>query len=329
MRRREFIAALGSAAAWPLAARAQPGERMRRVGALMSIYNDDPEGGAEMAALRQGLVEHGWIEGRTIDIAVRWPGGNIELIEGLAKELVELKPDALLSRSTPTTAALKRESGGIPIVFVNVAEPVEQGFVQSLARPGGNITGFTNFEASVGSKMLQLLKEIDPRIVRVAVIYNPQTAPFAGSYVRTVETAAASLGVETIAMPVQSDSAIEAAMAASAQQPGGGLVAIPDTFTNERRDLIVALAERMRLPAVYGLLYFARSGGLMAYAVDAHDLMYRAADYVDRILRGTRPADLPVQQPIRFVSVFNLKTAKALGLTIPPNLLALADEVIE
>jgi len=328
MKRREFIAGLGGAAAWPLAAWAQV-ERLRRIGVLMSVLNDDPEGPAEMAALRQRLAEHGWVEGRTIDIAVRWAGGNIRLIESLAKELVGLKPDVLLSRSTPTTAALKRESGGIPIVFVNVAEPAEQGLVQSLARPGGNITGFTNFEASVGSKMLQLLKEIDPRIVRVVVIYNPRTAPFAGSYVRSMGAAATSLGVETIATPVQSDSDIEAALTAFARQPGGGLIAIPDAFTAERRDLITALAERMRLPAMYGLLYFARSGGLTTYAVDARDLMHRAADYVDRILSGTRAADLPVQQPTKFDLIINLKTAKALGIEVPPNLLAIAQEVIE
>src|SRR5215470_3060577 len=251
-------------------------------------------------------------------------------IESLAKELVELKPDVLLSRSTPTTAALKRESGdGIPIVFVNVAEPVEQGLVQSLARPGANVTGFTNFEASIGSNMLQLLKQIDPRIVRVLVLYNPQTAPFSGSYVRPMEAAAASLGVETIAMPVQSDSDIEAAITVSARQPGGGLIVIPDTFTVGRRDLIIALAQRMHLPAVYGSPFFARSGGLMAYTVDSRDLMHRAANYVDRILRGESPADLPVQQPTKFRLTINMKAAKALGLTVPASLLALADEVIE
>jgi putative tryptophan/tyrosine transport system substrate-binding protein len=329
MRRREFIAGLGGAAAWPLAAGAQQGERVRRVGVLMTLLDDDPDAQAEMAALHQGLAEHGWIVGRTIDITVRWSSGSIELIESLAKELIALKPDVLLSRSTPTTTALKRDSDGIPIVFVNVAEPVEQGFVQSLARPGGNITGFTNFETSVGTKMLQVLKEIDPRIVRVVVIYNPRTAPYARSYVRPMEAASASLGVETIAMPVQSDSDIEAVMTASAQQPDSGLVVIPDSFTGARRDLIIALAERMRLPAVYSTPYFTRSGGLVVYAVDARDLMHRAAAYVDRILRGTRPADLPLQQPIRFVSVVNLKAAKALGLTVPPTLLAIADEVIE
>jgi putative ABC transport system substrate-binding protein len=270
-------------------------------------------------------VERGWIEGRTIDVAVQWASGDP--IKA-AKELVGAKPDVLVSRSTPMTAALNNERGLIPLVFVNVAEPVEQGLVQSLSQPGRNITGFTNLEASVGSKMLQLLKEIDPQIVRVAVIYNPQTAPFARSYVRPMESALANLGVETTAMPVHNESDIEAAMMGAAG-PGGGLVVIPDAYTFERRDLVVALARRLRLPAVYGIRYFARGGGLMVYAVDARDLMHRAADYVDRILRGARAADLPVGLPTKFELLVNLKTAKALGLEIPPNLLALADEVIE
>jgi putative tryptophan/tyrosine transport system substrate-binding protein len=286
----------------------------------MPFHNDDPDGQAEIVVLRRGLAEHGWIEGRTIDVAVQWAGGDG--IEASAKGLVGAKPDVLLSRSTPMTAALDNERGLIPLVFVNVAEPVEQGLVQSLTQPGRNITGFTNLEASVSSKMLQLLKEIDPRIIRVVAIYNPQTAPFAGSYLRPMESAATSLGVETIAMPVQNDSDIEAAMMA-AVQPGGGLVAIPDTYTFERRDLVIALARRLRLPAVYGSPYFARSGGLMAYAADTRDLMRRAADYIDRILRGARPADLPVGLPTKFELVVNLKTAKALGLQVPPQLLAL------
>jgi putative ABC transport system substrate-binding protein len=326
VRRREFIAGLG-AAAWPLAARPQQGDRVRRIGVLMPFQNDDPDGQAEVAALRRGLAERGWIEGRTIDVAVQWVGDDP--VEASAKELVGAKPDVLLSRSTPTTAALINERGLIPLVFVNVAEPVEQRLVQSFSQPGTNITGFTNLEASAGSKMMQLLKEIDPQIVRVVVIYNPQTAPFAGSYVRPMETAAAGLGVETIDVPVQSDSDIEAAMMASARQRGGGLVAIPDSFTASRRELVIALAERTHLPAVYGVRYFARSGGLMVYTVDARDLMRRAADYVDRILRGAKPAGLPVQLPTKFELIVNLKTAKTLGLTVPATLLAVADEVIE
>jgi len=328
MKRRTFIAGLG-AAAWPLVALAQQTDRIRRVGVLMSYPKDDPEGLAEMAAFRQGLVEHGWIEGHTIDIAVRWPGGNIELAEAFAKELVGLKPDVLISASTPATAALQKEGGRIPIVFVGVSGPVEQGFVQSLARPGGNITGFSYIEASVSSKMLQLLKEIDRRIVRVAVIYNPQTAPYAGMFMHSMEDSRASLGVEVMPMLVQSASEIEAGMMAFAQQPGSGLAAIPDSFMLGHRDQVTALAARMRIPAVYGNPSFLRSGGLMVYAADPRDLIHRAAAYVDRILRGDRPADLPVQQPTRYQLAINIKTAKALGLEIPPTLLALADEVIE
>jgi putative ABC transport system substrate-binding protein len=329
MKRREFITLLGGAATWPVTAIAQQAERMRRVGVLMNSVNDDPDGLAEMAALRQKLAEHGWIEGRTIGIEVRWPGANIELTEALAKELVGLRPDVLVSRTTPATVALKKESGIIPIVFVNITEPVEQGFVQSFARPGGYLTGFTNFEASVGGKMVQLLKEMDPRIGRVAVIYNSRTAPFAGLHVHSVESAAPGLAIEAVTMLVQNEADIEAAITTFSRQPGGGLVAIPDTFTRQYRDLIIALAARNRLPTIYSYSESTAIGGLMAYAADAHDLMHRAGDYVDRILKGAKPADLPVQEPTKFQLVINLKTAKALELTVPPNLLAIADEVIE
>jgi putative tryptophan/tyrosine transport system substrate-binding protein len=330
MIRRHFITLLGgAAAAWPLAAWAQQGERMRRVGVLMSVVKDDPGGLTEIAAFRQGLAELGWVEGRNIDIEFRWPGSDIASAEAFAKELVELKPDVLLARSTPTTAALKRETSVIPIVFVNVSEPVEQGFVQSLARPGGNITGFTNFEAAIGGKWLQLLKEVDPRIKRVAIIYNPQTAPFAGVFLRSVQSAAPGLAVEDVAMSVQSDGDIEAAITAFSQRPGGGLVAIPDSFTGQHRDLIVALAARNNLPTLYSNIVSTPIGGLMAYAVDSRALMQRAADYIDRVLKGEKVGDLPVQAPAKFELSINLKTAKALGLTIPPGLLATADDVIE
>jgi putative tryptophan/tyrosine transport system substrate-binding protein len=325
MRRREFIAGLGAAAS-PLAAGAQQPDRIRRVGMLMNTVNDDPEGPTQMAGFRQGLAEHGRIEGRTIDIEVRWPGANIELIEKFAKELVGLKPDVLLSRSTPTTAALKRESGIIPIVFVAIVEPVEQGFVQSFARPGGYLTGFTNFEPSIGGKMMQFLKEIDPRIGRVAAIYNPQTAPYAELYVRSMEAAAPRLAVEAATMPVHNEVDIEAAMTAFARRPGGGLVAIPDSFTRQHVDLIIALAARNRLPAIYS---YNAVGNLMAYFQDERDVMYRAADYVDRILKGAKPAELPVQEPTRFKFVINRKVANALGLTISPQLYIFASEVIE
>ena len=330
MNRREIIAALGAVAASPLLALAQPGEQMRRVGVLMSFLQDDPAGAAEVAALRQGLADLGWIEGRNIRIELRWHGGDVERAQALAKELVALKLDVLLARSTPATAALKRETDTIPIVFANIAaEPMESGFVQTLARPGGHITGFTSFEAAIGGKWLQLLKEADPRISRIAAIYNPETAPYAGLFLRSAQSAAPTLAVQIVDMPVRSDADIEAALATFASKPGGGLITIPDSFASERRDTIIALAARHRLPALYSTPSFTPSGGLMAYAVDTRDTMRRAAGYVDRILKGAKPADLPVQAPARFELSINLKTARTLGLEIRPTLLASADEVIE
>jgi ABC-type uncharacterized transport system substrate-binding protein len=328
MRRRDFLVAALGAAAWPLALRAQQGE-MRRVGVLMSFLHDDPAGIKDVAAFRQGLVDFGWVEGRNIHIELRWAGGDVERAQVLAKELVGLKPDVLLARSTPTTDALKSETSVIPIVFVNVAEPIESGFVQTLARSGGHITGFTNFEASIGGKWLQLLKEADPRIVRIAIIYNPKTAPFAPLFLRSVQSAALTLAVQIVDMPVQGDADIETAVAMFTREPGGGLIAIPDSFTAGRRDVIIALAARHRLPALYSTPSFTPSGGLMAYAVDSRDTMQRAAGYVDRILKGAKPADLPVQAPAKFELSINLKTAKTLGLDLGPTLLARADEVIE
>jgi len=329
MNRREIIAALGASAVSPLSALAQQGGQMRSVGVLMSFVPDDPPGVADVVAFRQRLTELGWIEGQNIRIEFRWPGSDVERAEVLAKELVALKPDVLLARSTPTTAALRRETDTIPIVFVNIAEPIESGFVQTLARPGGNITGFTNFESSIGGKWLQLLKEADPRIVRIAIIYNPRTAPFAGLFLRSVQSAAASLALQIVDMPVHSDGNIEAAMVVFAQEPGGGLIAIPDTFTIGRRDMIIGLAARHRLPALYPTPSFTRSGGLMAYAVETRDAIQRAAGYIDRILRGAKPADLSVQAPAKFELSINLKTAKALGLDLSPMLIARADELIE
>jgi putative ABC transport system substrate-binding protein len=295
----------------------------------MNVVQEDPGGPADVMAFRHGLADLGWIEGRNIHVEFRWPGGDIDRVQTLAKELVGLRPDVLIGRSTPTTAALKQETTTIPIIFVNVTEPAEQGFVQSLARPGGNITGFTNFEASIGGKWLQLLKEVDPRIARVAVIFNPQTAPFAGLFLRSVESAAPTFAVEAVAMPIQSDADIETALSMFAAQPSSGLIAIPDSFTGQHRDLIIALAARYRLPALYAIPSATPSGGLMAYAVDTRDTMRRAAGYVDRILKGAKPADLPVQQAARFQLSINLKTAKAIGLDVAPNLAARADEVIE
>jgi putative tryptophan/tyrosine transport system substrate-binding protein len=331
MKRREFIAGLGGAAAWPLTARAQQQAlpHQRRLGVLMGALPGDPGGQAEVGAFVKALAELGWVEGRNIAIAYRWSGADIALTEISANELMAFNPDILLARSTPPTIALQRATTTIPIVFVNVAEPISSGIVSNTVRPGGNVTGFTNFEASIGGKWLQLLKEVDPRLVRIGIIYNSQTAPFAGLFLRSVETAAPTVGVEIVAMPVQSEADIAAALMSLAQRPGSGLVQILDTYTLEHRDTIIALAARLRLPVLYSNRVATPSGGLMAYAVDDLNQFHRAATYVDRILNGAKPADLPVQQPTRFELSINLKTARALGLEVPPSVLALADEVIE
>jgi putative ABC transport system substrate-binding protein len=329
VKRRQFIALVGGAAAWPLGARAQQPDRPRRIGVLMSLPEGDPGGQAEVDALQQGLRDLGWVEGHNIHIDYRWPGGDIERARALAKEMVALKPEVLVTRSTPATLALKAETSTIPIVFVAVAEPNVSGLVESLGRPGGNITGFTNFEASLGGKLMELLKQVSPHLKRASFLFNPATAPYAQSYLRSAQTASAALAVEPVASPVQNDADIEAAVTAIARAPGGGLIGIPDTFIQQRRDLIITLVGRYRLPAIYANRVWAPSGGLMSYAVDTLDLLRRAAAYVDGILKGAKPTDLPVQQPTKFELIINLKTAKALGLEIPPTLLATADEVIE
>jgi putative tryptophan/tyrosine transport system substrate-binding protein len=329
MRRRQFIAGLGGAAAWPVVARGQSLQRQRRLGVLMGAPPNDPAGQAEVAAFVKALAELGWVEGRNIAFAYRWSGSDIALAEMFAKELIASNPDILVARSTPPTMALKSATSTIPIVFVNVTEPISSGIVPNLVRPRGNITGFVAFEASIGGKWMQLLKEVDPRLVHIGIIYNPQTAPYAGLFLRSVETAALTLGVETFALPVQSEADIAAALTSLARWPGSGLVQILDTYTLEHRDVLIELAARLRLPAIYSNRNATPSGGLMAYAVDVVNTFQRAATYVDRILNGAKPADLPVQQPTRFELSINLKTARALGLEIPTQLLATADEVIE
>jgi putative tryptophan/tyrosine transport system substrate-binding protein len=331
MKRRQFIAALGGAvAAWPSALRAQQGDhRIRQIGVLSAFVPDDPAGDADIVALRQGLDELGWVDGRNIHIHLRSPGGDLARVRALAKDLVDLKPDVLVSRSTPATMALRGETDVIPIVFVNIAEPVESGLAQTLARPGGNVTGFTNFESSIGGKWLQLLKEVDPRISRIGMIYNPETAPFGRLFLRSVQSAAPMLSLKVVDLPVETTSDIETELGTFAREQGGSMVAIPDTFTLEHRHLIIALAARYRLPAVYPWASATHSGGLMAYAVGSPDAMRRAAGYVDRILKGAKPAELPVQQPTQFALSVNLKAAKALGLEFPPSIVATADEVIE
>jgi len=331
MRRREFITLLGGATAVsPLAARAQQGGPMRRISVLMALPEGDPGGQTEVEALSRGLRDLGWIEGRNVRIDYHWPGGDVERARAYAREVVALKPDILIARSTPAALALKAETITIPIVFVSVAEPTVSGLVEGLARPGGNVTGFTNFEASMGSKWLELLKEIVPGVKRVAIVFNPETAARGGSfYLGPFEAAAASLAVTPIEAPVHNVGDIESALSALASEPNGGVVVMPDAFTPVHRGLIIALTARYRLPAVYPFRFFATSGGLMSYGVNVMEQFPRAAAYVDRILKGAKPTDLPVQQPTKFELVINLKTAKALGLNVSDSFLQRADEVIE
>jgi ABC-type uncharacterized transport system substrate-binding protein len=329
MNRREFIALLGGAAiAWPLGVRAQQPERMRRIGVLMGIAND-ALGRERVKALAQGLQELGWVPGRNTQIDFVWTGGAVEM-QPYAQELVRSAPDVMLATSTTTTIALRQETSIIPIVFVSVGDPIGSGLVASLARPGGNITGFTNSEFSIGGKWVEILKEIDPRLARIAVLFNPQTAaPYAPLFMRSVEAAAPQFGTAVIAATVQDASEIERALGVFASTANGALIVLPDIFTSSHRELIISLAAKYHLPSIYPFAFFVRSGGLVSYGIDQLDLFRRAASYIDRILRGTKPADLPVQLPTKFELVINLKAAKALGLEVPPTLLARADEVIE
>jgi len=328
MRRREFMTVLGGAAVgWPLAARAQ-GERVRRIGVLMGIAESDPARQSFVTAFTEALQELGWSSGRNIRIEYCWGAGDAERIRDFARELVEMQLDLIVGHTTPVVAALKAQTQTIPIVFTQVSDPVGSGFIDGFAKPGGNITGFTNLESSMGSKLGELLKEVAPTITRVAVMFNPDTAPDRGTYfLRPVEAAAPSLHVEVIPAPVHNDAEIESAI--TTLVPGTGLIVMPDIFILAHREQILALADRHRLPAAYAYRLFAASGGLLSYGTDLADLFRRAARYVDRILTGTKPAELPVQQPTKFELVINLKTAKTLGLNVPLSLQAGADEVIE
>jgi len=327
MRRRKFIALLGGAAAWPLAARAQRGDRVRVVGVLLAMAPDDPEAQLRVKAFEAGLRELGWTEGRNLRLEYRWAAGDAALLRKQATELVGLAPDLILATSTPVLAALRQENP-LPIVFVQVTDPIGSGFVPNLARPGGSLTGFTSFEFTIGSKWLEALKHVAPAVTRVALIFNPDTAPFAHMFWHPVEDAAPSFDVEPMQAPVRDVGEIERTVAAFARQ-NGGLMVLPDVSTTNHRDLIIALAARHRLPAVYPYRYFAASGGLMSYGSDLADVYRRAASYVDRILKGAIPGDLPVQAPTKYELIINLKTAKTLGLDVPDKLLATADEVIE
>jgi len=329
MRRRKFITLLGgAAAAWPLAARAQPAERMRRIGVLMPLAADDPEAKARLAAFQQGLQELGWIEGRNVQTDTRFAGGDGERIRKYAAELVALTPDVILAAGGTVMAPLQQATRAVPIVFTQTTDPVGAGFVATLARPGGNATGFILFEFGISVKWLELIRDIAPRVTRAAVLRDP-TVPSALGQLGAVQGVAPSFGVELILVDVRDAPEIERAVAAFAREANGSLIVLPSASAIVHRDLIITLAARYKLPAVYSARYFVTGGGLISYGPDTIDPHRRAAGYVDRILRGEKPADLPVQAPTKYELVINLKTAKALGLEIPPTVLARADEVIE
>jgi len=328
MRRREFITVIAGSAAWPLAARAQQPERVRRIGVLMALSANDPEGQAWVAAFLQGLQELGWSVGRNVIVDIRWLTGNNADARKYAAELVALAPDVILGNGSYAVASLLQVTSTVPIVFVLVADPVGAGYVDSLARPGGNITGFTIFDYSISGKWLQLLKEIAPGVTRVAVPRDPAIAAGPGQFA-VIQALAPSLGVELRPFAVRDEGEIERAITTFAQSRNSGLIVTASPQVTSHRDLIIALAARHRLPAVYYARYWAAAGGLISYGPDYLDQLRRAAGYVDRILKGEKPADMPVQAPTKYELLINLKTAKALGLTVPPSLLTRADEVIE
>jgi putative ABC transport system substrate-binding protein len=329
VKRREFITLLGGAAAWPLAARAQQGDRVRRIGVLLQADENDPAYKPRLSAFTQALAGLGWTDGRNARMDLRWFGGDINRIRALAQELVGLQPDIILTTSTPGTAAVQRETRTIPIVFANLTDPVAGGIVARLDHPSGNVTGFAALEATLGGKWLELLSEIAPGLKRAAIMFNPDFAAAPSVYIPSLETAARSLKVVLITTPVHSDAEIESAIIALGQEPGDGLVIMPDVFMEVHRVPIISAAARNSVRAVYWQSPFARDGGLLAYGVDQVDTWRRAASYVDRILRGEKPGDLPVQLPTKYEMAVNLKTAKALGLTVPQSILLRADEVIE
>jgi len=327
VKRREFITLLGSAAAWPLAARSQTTDRMRRIALMMPYAESDSESQVRIAALHDSLEKLGWTN-RNLHVDYRWDVGNPEHARAVAKELVASAPDLIMPSTTQMLAAVQAETRTIPIVFVNVSDPVGTGLVTSIARPGGNITGFTNFEYATGGKWLEILKEIAPSVARVAVIANPKN-PNTALYLGTIEPAAPRFGLALSVAGVNDAAGIEQAIAAAAREPNGGLLIMPDPLTIVHRELIVAATTRHRLPAAYPYRYFVPLGGLFAYGIDSTDLYRGAGAYVDRILKGANPGELPIQQPTKFELAINLKTARALGLEVPVTLLALADEVIE
>ena len=331
MKRREFISFIGgAAAAWPLAVRAQEPGRMRRVGVLLALVDSDPEVQPRIATFQRELENLGWTEGRNIQIEYRWASGDAERFPIVAAELVATSPDVLVAHTSPSAEALARATRTIPIIFGMVSDPIGSGLVTSLAEPGRNATGFTIFEPSIGAKWVELLKELSPRLARVALLLNPATAPGRGStYLPSTEAAARSFGIDPIRATVSNVAQIEDAIATISRRPDSGLIVMPDVSMTNQRDLITALAMRHMLPAIYPFRFFAEGGGLISYGVDAFDIFRRVAGYVDKVLRGTMPSSLPVQHPDKFELVINMKTAQALGLDVSRILLARANEVIE
>src|SRR5690242_6020334 len=330
MRRRDFLKVFASSATgWPLVARAQQSERPRRIGVLMAFSENDPEAQSWAGGFREELAKLGWTEGHNIQIDTRWATVNVKSLEQSAKQLVALQPDVILTGSTPATAAMREQTNTIPIVFAMVGDPVGSGFVASLSRPGGNLTGFTPIENSLGGKWVELLKEIAPRVTRVAMLFDPAMAPFASYYLNPFKAAAASFGMEAIVAPVDDMAELERVVATSAREPNSGLIVMPDAFTIGHHTDITSLAARYRVPTVYPFRIFAEVGGLVSYGSSALDEFRRAASYADRILKGAKPSELPVQTPIKFDLVVNLRAAKALGLDVPSSLRLRADEVIE
>jgi putative ABC transport system substrate-binding protein len=329
MKRREFIALLGgAAAAWPVVVRAQQGERRHRIAVLLGgLTPDEHRGRAQVIAFEGGLKQAGWNIRDNIEVTYWWPGASPDRVRAAASEIVAMRPDLVVSRSTPATAALMDTN--LPVVFVGVADPISSGFIKSYAKPGGNLTGFSNLEPSVGGKWLQILKEVAPKVSTASMLFNPVTAPYTEAYMRFAQPAARTLGVRLVSAPCSGVTEIESNIAAAARGGDGGIIVVPDTTLAAHRALIIELTAQHQLPAIYGVEFYVPSGGLIAYAIDFTDIFRRAANYVDQILKGAKPADLPVQLPTRFALMVNLKTAKTLGLTIPQTLLATTDEVIE
>jgi putative ABC transport system substrate-binding protein len=329
MRRREFIALIGGVAAWPLATRAQQPERMRRVAVLVGNAESDRVAQSWLAAFRDALSKLGWTEGSNLRIELRWAAGDPDRMRTLAKELVDLRPNAILGVTTPVISALARETRTIPIVFTGVSDPIGSGFAANLAHPGGNITGFMINDPALGGKWVQLLKEIAPRTVRVELLFNPATAVALQYFLPSIQAAASSLAVQANAAPVRGKDEIEGVIAAQARDPGGGLIVMPDVFNDANRELIIALAASYGVPTIYYNRFFSELGCLISYGDVRSEQFPRAAGYIDRVLKGEKPADLPVQGPTKFELIINVKTAKALGPTVPDKLLVAADQLIQ